>query len=77
VAVLKQHLSGYLHRVEAGEEFVVTAHRRPVARVSPPADRSNIRAPMAGMSSLAGLQGVHLSDGPDAVAALMEDRAGR
>ncbi len=35
VAMLKEKLSEYLHRVEQGEEWVVVSHRRPVARLVP------------------------------------------
>jgi prevent-host-death family protein len=31
---LKSHLSSYLARAQAGEELVVTSHRRPVARIT-------------------------------------------
>ena len=31
---LKNHLSRYLKRVSAGEEIVVTAHGKPVARIN-------------------------------------------
>lgn len=33
VRELKDHLSAYLRRVEAGEELVITSHRRQVARL--------------------------------------------
>lgn len=33
VRELRDHLSEYLHAVEAGETIVVTAHRKPVARI--------------------------------------------
>lgn len=36
VRELKNHLSEYLRRVEAGEEVVVTSHKRVVAKLVPP-----------------------------------------
>ncbi len=39
---LKNHLSGYLDRVKAGEEITITEHGRPIARLAataPDADR--------------------------------------
>jgi prevent-host-death family protein len=42
VRELKNHLSGYLDRVKAGEEITVTEHGRPIARltsVAPDVDR--------------------------------------
>jgi prevent-host-death family protein len=35
VAQLRQNLSEYLRRIEAGEHFVVTDRNRPVARLGP------------------------------------------
>lgn len=35
VRELKNSLSAYLDRVQAGEEIIVTAHGRPVARITP------------------------------------------
>jgi prevent-host-death family protein len=78
VAVLKQQLSGYLHRVESGETFVVTAHRRPVARVMPhDGEKLDLRPPKSAPASIRRLKGVHLSPGRSAVAILIEDRARR
>lgn len=78
VAVLKQRLSHYLHQVEEGEEVVVTAHSRPVARVTPIMPGSlRIRKPTADISSLCRLKGVALSPGRTAVDLLIEDRARR
>jgi prevent-host-death family protein len=31
----KAHLSQYLQRVQSGEEFVITDHGKPVARITP------------------------------------------
>lgn len=42
VRELKDHLSEYLRRVEAGEEVVVTSHKREVARLVPPAAETAI-----------------------------------
>ncbi len=78
VAVLKQQLSAYLHQVEGGQSFVVTAHRRPVARVVPHAgERMELRPPQAEPRSLLRLKGVRLSPGRSAVDTLLEDRARR
>jgi prevent-host-death family protein len=78
VAVLKQQLSSYLHQVEAGEEVVVTAHHRPVARVVPfTSTNRHIRKPTADMSTLRRLKGVALTEGRTSVELLIEDRAGR
>ena len=78
VAVLKQKLSSYLHLVEEGQEFVVTAHRRPVAHVLP-ATGSNLRfsLPTRQPAALSRLKGARLSPGPTAVSALLEERARR
>jgi prevent-host-death family protein len=38
VAELRQNLSRYLRRVEAGERLVVTDRNRPVAELGPPPD---------------------------------------
>lgn len=32
---LKDHLSEYLRRVQAGEELIITSHGKPVARLAP------------------------------------------
>ena len=78
VAVLKQQLSHYLHQVEGGEEVVVTAHSRPVARVTPIVPGSlRIRKPTADISALRRLKGATLSSGRTAVDLLIEDRARR
>lgn len=76
VAVLKQQLSNYLHRVEAGEEIVVTAHRRPVAHVVPPEHRRpHVRLPSTSIFTLTKLRGITPSDGRTSVDVLLEDRA--
>ena len=33
---LKDHLSEYLKRVQAGEELTITSHGKPIAMLSPP-----------------------------------------
>ena len=33
---LKDHLSEYLKRVQAGEELTITSHGKPIAKLSPP-----------------------------------------
>ena len=33
---LKDHLSEYLKRVQAGEVFIITSHGKPIAKLSPP-----------------------------------------
>ncbi len=45
VRELKNHLSKYLHRVQSGEELVVTSRGKPVARLMPPLEEK--RAPMS------------------------------
>lgn len=78
VAVLKQQLSHYLHQVKDGEEVVVTAHSRPVARVTSITPGSlRIRSPTADISALRRLKGVTLSPGRTAVDLLIKDRADR
>jgi prevent-host-death family protein len=44
VRELKNHLSGYLDRVKAGEEITVTEHSRPIARLTSPAPEVDRRA---------------------------------
>jgi len=78
VAVMKQRLSHYLRQVEDGEEVMVTAHGRPVARViSAAPGRPGIRKPTADISTLRRLKGVKASAGRTAVHLLIEDRAAR
>lgn len=78
VAVLKQKLSSYLHRVEEGEEIVVTAHRRPVANLIPHAGQApRIRMPAREPGVLRRLKGVRLPAGRTAVDTLIEDRSRR
>ena len=40
---LKTHLSTYLHRVQAGEECVITSHHQPVAKIIPIQQTNNSR----------------------------------
>ena len=78
VAVLKQELSRYLHLVEDGEDLVVTAHRRPVARVIPHPERGlSTRLPSRKPAVLGKLNGVRLSPGRTAVDTLLEERSRR
>lgn len=78
VAVLKQQLSYYLHQVEEGQEVLVTAHRRPVARVTSAASgHLRVRMPTSKISVLRELKGVTLLPGRTAVDLLIEDRASR
>ena len=59
VATLKQKLSEYLHCVEQGDEFMVTSHRRPVARLVPKPDAGgNIRPPVLPVTALRRVKGV-------------------
>lgn len=75
VAVLKQKLSSYLHLVEEGQEFMVTAHRRPVARVLPAAGGGCcVHPPTRRPTALSVLKGARLSSGPAAVEILLEGR---
>jgi prevent-host-death family protein len=79
VAVLKQKLSAYLHLVEEGEELVITAHRRPVARVIPNTDNGlHVRPPIRSPHLLRKLAGIRLTlPGRTAVDTLLEERTRR
>lgn len=78
VAVLKQKLSSYLHLVEQGQAFVVTAHRRPVAHVMAASSLAScVRRPSSRPAALSGLKGARMSAGHSAVSALLEERARR
>jgi prevent-host-death family protein len=77
VATLRQELSKYLHIVEEqGDEIVITAHRRPVARLT--SDRGNgldYSPSTVSRQAIRKLKGVHgLPDGFSAEALLYEDR---
>ena len=41
---LKDHLSEYLKRVQAGEELTITSHGKPIAKLSPP-DKAPLARP--------------------------------
>jgi len=77
VANLKQHLSHYLALVETGHEVLVTAHRRPVARVVASGETLGIRAPTQPVRALSLVKGVPLATRTDVVSVLLEDRARR
>jgi prevent-host-death family protein len=80
VADLKSHLSGYLRRVEKGEELVVTSHDHPVARIVPfrlPATVLKIAPATRPLSDWGKIKGVKPRKPVDPVALLMEDRARR
>ena len=56
---LKNHLSRYLKRVSAGEEIVVTAHGKPVARINGvPPDQ-----PKSALGSVAWIRPASTTDG--------------
>ncbi len=79
VAVLKQKLSHYLRLVVEGEDLVVTAHRRPVARVLPHEGKElRIRTPVRPPRVLARLKGIRPTpSGRTAVDTLVEERGRR
>jgi prevent-host-death family protein len=39
---LKNHLSKYIHRVQSGEELIVTSRGKPVARLMPPLEEKQV-----------------------------------
>ena len=48
---LKDHLSEYLKRVQAGEELTITSHGKPIAKLSPPDKTTQARSdPLANAS---------------------------
>lgn len=48
---LKDHLSEYLKRVQAGEELTITSHGKPIAKLSPPDKTTQARPdPLANVS---------------------------
>jgi antitoxin (DNA-binding transcriptional repressor) of toxin-antitoxin stability system len=59
---LKNNLSRYVRRVEAGERIAVTAHGRVVAELGPPAAPAAGRDPVAALVS-AGLARPPIEDG--------------
>jgi len=78
VATLKQNLSAYLHKVERGEEVVVTSHRRTVARLVSGKDAgTTIRAATLPLSALRKVRGITPLKPFSAVQALLDDRARR
>lgn len=77
VAALKSRLSHYLKRVENGEELVVTAHKRQVARILPVSESSLVlQGPARPVSDLRKLKGVKKKS-VSAVRLLIEDRESR
>jgi prevent-host-death family protein len=75
VAALKSRLSHYLKRVEKGEELVVTAHKRQVARILPVRETPlPVYGPVRPVSDLRKLKGVKRKR-VSAVRALIEDRS--
>lgn len=79
VADLKQRLSHYLRFVEAGEQVVVTSHRRRVARLVPDrGDEPVVRPPSRPVADLLSLAvGGPRNQGRDVVRVLEEDRRRR
>ena len=76
VASLKQKLSSYLRAVEAGEEVVVTSHRRRTARLVPETgDGPVVRPPSRPVQDvLPLLAAAPAKGGLDVVELLLEDR---
>jgi prevent-host-death family protein len=78
VATFKNNLSRYLAIVKKGQEFIITSHRYPVARVSPvekaPQDLKIIPAKKP-VSSLRKIKGMNLQ--VDLLAELLADRRRR
>jgi prevent-host-death family protein len=78
IATLKEQLSKYLRDVEAGNEVVVTSHRRPVARLTKYGSGSpHVRASSRPASDLRKIKGVSLAKGKSSLAVLVEDRGKR
>ena len=78
VAMLKQHLSHYLRLVEAGQEVVVTSHRRPVARLtSAPVAGVSILPPTRPVDDLLAVKDAVRVSGHDVVKMLENDRRRR
>jgi len=77
VAVLKENLSTYLHKVEAGEEFIITSHRRPVARLGCNYDTPKLQTPTKPTSILYKIKGVRMTPGKSVTDMLVEDRRQR
>ena len=67
---LKNNLSRYVRRIEAGERITVTAHGRVIAELGPPRKRSGVRSRYdeliaAGIIQPQAEQGDPLRDWPD------------
>ncbi len=78
IATLKEQLSKYLHDVEAGNEVVVTSHRRPVAKLTGyNSGLSEIRKPVRPLSDWGKIQGFSIAGGRSSLALLEEDRRKR
>jgi len=79
VADLKQRLSHYLRFVEAGDQVIVTSHRRRVARLVPDrGDEPAVRPPSRPVQDLLPLAaGGARNQGRDVVGVLAEDRRRR
>lgn len=50
---LKDHLSEYLKRAQAGEALTITAHGKPIARLVPPEPSSSKGKPSSSLAHLA------------------------
>ena len=58
---LKDHLSEYLKRVQAGEELTITSHGKPIAKLSPPDKAPQERSdPLANVSWIRPVSYTHL-----------------
>lgn len=78
VGELKQRFCAYLRMVEAGQEVLVTSHRRPVARVVRAAEtQERWRPPSRPIRDLLGVRGARPAGGARAVENLLEDRRRR
>ncbi len=79
VATLKNRISEFLGKVEAGEELVVTSHNHPIARVVPyrTAAKLDIQPPRHPVSGLKKLRGVLPRKPVDPTTVLLEDRRRR
>lgn len=60
---LKENLSRYIRRVEAGERVIVTAHGRAVAELVPPAANSHARTSQFDQLIASGVISPPLEDG--------------
>ena len=64
VRELRQNLSRYLRRVEAGESLAVLSRGRAVARLTPPPDRADVVSRLVGEGRAIPASGDLLSLGP-------------